>query len=102
TLSGVPYVDKPPLLYTLIALAFSVAGPGELAAGSVSALAPMAAVAATAWLGCRLLGPAGGIIGGVGLLTCVGFFVYARHIRAETLLVAARRPGLAAPVVGAV
>lgn len=100
TLSGVPYVDKPPLLYTLIALAFGVAGPGELAARAVSALAAVAAVAATAWLGCRLLGAAGGIIGGVGLLTCVGFFAYARYVRPETLFVAALAWGFALMVVG--
>jgi hypothetical protein len=100
TLSGVPYVDKPPLLYTLIALVFSVAGPGELAARAVSALAAVAAVAATAWLGCRLLGAAGGIIGGVGLLTCVGFFAYGRYVRPETLFVAAIAWGFALMLVG--
>jgi 4-amino-4-deoxy-L-arabinose transferase-like glycosyltransferase len=37
TLNGVRYVDKPPLLYVLIALASAVAGPSEATARTCSA-----------------------------------------------------------------
>lgn len=100
TLSGIRYVDKPPLLYALIALAYRVAGPDELAARAVSALAAVAAVAAVAWLGGRLLGAWGALIAGCALLTCVGFFAYGRYVRPETLFVAALTWGLALLLVG--
>ena len=56
TLNGVVYVDKPPLLYALLATSFAVGGASETTARLVPALAALAAVAATAWLGARLLG----------------------------------------------
>ncbi|HKQ62750.1 MAG TPA: hypothetical protein VJS92_15775, partial [Candidatus Polarisedimenticolaceae bacterium] len=42
TLNGVPYVDKPPLLYVLIAAVSRVAGQSEAAARAVSAGAALA------------------------------------------------------------
>ncbi len=61
TLNGVRYVDKPPLLYVLIALASAVAGPSEATARAVSAAAAAVAIGATAWLGAHLLGWRGGL-----------------------------------------
>ena len=100
SLSGVRYVDKPPLLYSFVALAFSVMGPGERAARAVSAVSAVAAVAATAWLGVRLLGAAGGVIAGSALLTSVGFFAYGRYVRPDALFVAALAWGFALLLVG--
>ena len=73
-LNGVRYVDKPPLLYWLIAADFRMFGPVEAAARAVPALAAVAAVAATAWLGIRLLGRTEGLAAAGALLTCLGFF----------------------------
>ena len=81
TLNGVRYVDKPPLLYVLIAAVCALVGPTEAAARAVSALAAVAAVGATAWLGARLLGLRGGVVAGVALLTSIGFFAYGRYVR---------------------
>src|SRR5439155_144137 len=50
TLGGVRYVDKPPLLYTLLAGALALAGPSETTARAVPALSALAAIAATACL----------------------------------------------------
>jgi Dolichyl-phosphate-mannose-protein mannosyltransferase len=100
TLSGVRYVDKPPLLYALIGLTFRVAGESEFTARLVPALAGVAAVAATAWLGIRLLGTAGGMLAGLALLTCVGFFAYGRYVRPDSLFVAALAWGFALVLVG--
>jgi len=50
TLGGVGYVDKPPLLYALMALVFAAAGQSEGTARAVPAAAALAAVGATAWL----------------------------------------------------
>ena len=52
TLSGVRYVDKPPLLYLLLAGAFAL-GAGDATARAVPALGALVAVAATAWLAAR-------------------------------------------------
>jgi 4-amino-4-deoxy-L-arabinose transferase-like glycosyltransferase len=100
TLNGVRYVDKPPLLYVLIAAVSAVVGPSEAAARVVSACAALAAVGATAWLGAHLLGPRGGLVAGVALLTGIGFFAYGRYVRPETLFVAALAGGFALCLVG--
>jgi len=100
TLAGVPYVDKPPLLYLLLATAFGVAGPSETAARIVSALAALAAVGATAWLGARLGGRRVGLVAGLALLTSLGFFVYGRYVRPEALFVAALAVGFALALSG--
>jgi 4-amino-4-deoxy-L-arabinose transferase-like glycosyltransferase len=100
TLNGVRYVDKPPLLYVLIAAVSAVLGPSEAAARAVSACAALVAVGATAWLGGHLLGPRGGLVAGVALATSIGFFAYGRYVRPETLFVAALAGGFALCLVG--
>jgi 4-amino-4-deoxy-L-arabinose transferase-like glycosyltransferase len=98
--SGVVYVDKPPLLYALVAGAFAVAGESEVTARAVPALAALAAIGAVAWLGARLLGPPGGLLAGGALLTSAGFFAYGRYLRPETLFLAALAGGFALALVG--
>jgi 4-amino-4-deoxy-L-arabinose transferase-like glycosyltransferase len=100
TLNGVPYVDKPPLLYVLIAGLSALVGRTEAAARAVSALAAIVAVGATAWLGARLLGLRGGVVAGLALLTSIGFFAYGRYVRPETLFVASLAGGFALCLVG--
>lgn len=100
TLNGVAYVDKPPLVFALQALAFRVGGVNEISARAVSVGAGVLAVAATAWLGARLLGPAAGVLAGVALLTSPFFLVYARYVRPDALFVAALAWGFALTLVG--
>ena len=102
TLNGVRYVDKPPLLYALLATAFGLGGASETMARLVPALAALAAVAATGWLGTRLLGPRCGFVAGAALATSCGFFVYGRYVRPETLFVAAIATGFALLLVGVI
>ena len=102
TLGGVEYVDKPPLLYALMAAVFSIAGPSEAAARLVSALAALIAVGATAWLGARLGGARTGLVAGLALLGSLGFFVYGRYVRPEALFVAALALGFALALSGLV
>src|SRR5262245_8215417 len=102
TLNGVPYIDKPPLLYALLAGAFAVAGPSEEAARAVSAAAALVAIAATAWLGARLFGGRVGLTAGLALSTSLGFFVYGRYVRPETLLLATLAVGFALTLSGLV
>ena len=100
TLGGVPYVDKPPLLYALQVAAFHALGPGEESARLVSALAALVAIGATAWLGARLAGDRAGTVAGLALGTSLGFFVYGRYVRPEALFVAALALGFALLLVG--
>ena len=102
TLGGVPYVDKPPLLYALMAAAFSVAGPSEGAARLVSALAALVAVGFTAWLGARLGDARTGLVAGLALLASIGFFVYGRYVRPDALFVATLAVGFALALSGLV
>ena len=101
TLNGVFYADKPLLLYALVAGAFGIAGPSEGAARTVSALAALVAIVATAWLGARLLG-VWGVLSGVALLTCTGFFAYGRYLRPDALFVGALAVGWALMLNGVV
>lgn len=93
-------MDKPPLLYALMALVFAGAGESEGAARAVPAAAALAAVAATAWLGARLLGARAGFLAGLALLTSAGFFAFGRYVRPETLFVAALAWGFALVLTG--
>jgi 4-amino-4-deoxy-L-arabinose transferase-like glycosyltransferase len=102
TLVGVPYVDKPPLLYALLATAFSVAGASEASARVVSALAALVAVGATAWLGTRLAGARVGFVAGLALVGSLGFFAYGRYVRPDALFVAALALGFALVLTGVV
>jgi 4-amino-4-deoxy-L-arabinose transferase-like glycosyltransferase len=95
TLGGVRYVDKPPLLYVLLAGAFAVGGACEASARVIAALGALGCVAATAWLGARLLGSTWGILAGVALLTSCGFFAYGRYVRPETIFLATLSIGFA-------
>jgi 4-amino-4-deoxy-L-arabinose transferase-like glycosyltransferase len=100
TLGGVTYLDKPPLLYALLAAAFAIAGPCETAARLVSALAALVAVGATAWLGARLTEARTGLVAGLALLGSLGFFVYGRYVRPEALFVATLALGFALALAG--
>lgn len=94
-LNGVRYFDKPPLLYWLTAASFSLFGLTEGAARLAPLLGALLAVAATALLGSRLMGPAGGALAGVALLSCALFAAFARYVRPESLFVAAIAWGFA-------
>jgi hypothetical protein len=100
TLNGVPYVDKPPLLYALLVAAFTLLGRGEEPARLVSVIAALVAIGATAWLGARLTEMRTGVVAGLALATSLGFFVYGRYVRPDALFVAALAVGFALLLVG--
>ena len=100
TLNGVRYLDKPPLLYWLIAGAFAVFGDGEWAARLVPLGGAVLAAAATALLGARLLGPRAGLGAAGALLSSALFVVFGRYVRPETLFVAAIQWGLSGLLLG--
>jgi len=83
---GKPYLDKPPLLYWLTAASFRAFGVSESSARLVPALAAMLTVMAAYALGARLIGYAGAWLGGLSMLSCVGFLISGRFVFIDTLL----------------
>ncbi len=101
-LNGVPYFDKPPALYGLVAAGFAAAGPAEWAARLAPVTGAALAVAGAIALGHRLLGPPWGSLAGVALLGAPLFFAFGAYLRPETLFVAAVQWGLAGLCLAAV
>jgi hypothetical protein len=85
-MNGEPFLTKPPLMYWLPATVFAVVGPTEYAR-LWSVLAALATVAATGALGRELFGEAAGFAAATVLATTAGFFVEARMLRTDMLLV---------------
>lgn len=85
-MNGEPFLTKPPLMYWLPATTFVLAGPTEYAR-LWSVLAALATVAVTGLLGRELFGEAAGITAATVLATTAGFFVEARMLRTDMLLV---------------
>jgi 4-amino-4-deoxy-L-arabinose transferase-like glycosyltransferase len=99
-LNGVPYLDKPPLLYWLEATAFSAAGAREWTARLAPVLGTVMATAGTAVLGTRMLGPAGGFFAAGALLSSALFVSFGRYVRPETLFVASIQWGFTGLLLG--
>ncbi|MCG8589067.1 MAG: phospholipid carrier-dependent glycosyltransferase, partial [Proteobacteria bacterium] len=88
-LNGEPYTQKPPLYYWLVAGGGRLTdGVSELVARLPSALAAIAVVAATAWLGVRAFGPFAGWVAAGALLCVFRFSHLARRAQLDVLLAA--------------
>ncbi len=85
-LDGVPYLDKPPLLYWLTAASVSLLGPTELAVRLPPVLSALATILVTFWLGRRLIGGRGAWCGAISLLLCGGFVLAGRFLLMDSLL----------------
>ena len=113
---GEPFFDKPPLVYWLMAGAFSALGTEVGPARLVPALSGLGAVLATAWLGAILFDRRTALAGVVILSTTLAFLTFARVAMSDMLLtllttlavgvaVRASRPGpprWAIPLLGAI
>jgi 4-amino-4-deoxy-L-arabinose transferase-like glycosyltransferase len=73
-LNGVPYLDKPHLLYWLNLLAYKLFGVSDWAARIPTLGATLGEVWLTYLIGRRLLSRRAAWLGGFVLLTCIGFF----------------------------
>ena len=80
---GVRYFDKPPLLYWLMALSFSVAGPTEAAARLWPALAGAGVAAVTGWIGTMLGGARVGLLAALLIAANLGMFVFGREVKPD-------------------
>ena len=76
--NGLPYLDKPVLLFWLVAAAFRLLGVGELAARLPAALAAIATVILTAALGTRLIGRPRALVAAAVVATAPMLLVFGR------------------------
>jgi 4-amino-4-deoxy-L-arabinose transferase-like glycosyltransferase len=93
-LNGVPYFDKPPLSYWLMAGAFGWLGPTETAARLVSALATVAVAVLTALIGTRLASERVGLMAGLMVAANLEVFLFGRMVKPDMLFVACILLGL--------
>ncbi len=84
--NGAPYLDKPPILFWLIALSYRVLGVSELAARLPAALAALAGIALTWWFARRHLGERAGAIAGAVLASTPLYIVFGRTVIFDMLL----------------
>ena len=80
---GVRYFDKPPLLYWLMALSFSTAGPTEAAARVWPALSAIGVAAVTGRIGVMLGGPRVGLLAGLFVASNLGVFLFGRQVKPD-------------------
>ncbi len=93
-LNGVPYFDKPPLLYWLMSGAFVWLGPTEAAARLWSALAAVAVAALTSLIGARLASARVGLMAGLMVAANLEVFLFGRMVKPDLLFVACILLGL--------
>lgn len=87
-LNYVLFLNKPPLSYWTIALAYRAFGVNEFAARLPSALAALVTVLLVVWLGVVLFDRTTGLLGGFLLFAMAGFFVESHEVRPDLLLTA--------------
>jgi 4-amino-4-deoxy-L-arabinose transferase-like glycosyltransferase len=86
TFNGVPYIEKPPLMYWLMAGTFGVLGLSEFTARLWKVLPMLAAVALTGALGRRLFSARAGLLAAGILATTMGVYLFSRISVMDPLL----------------
>jgi 4-amino-4-deoxy-L-arabinose transferase-like glycosyltransferase len=79
-LNGTRYLDKPPLFYWLIAIAYTVFGVSEFSARLPIALAGLGGALVTCGIGRLLFDDRSGVLAGLALIASVGYFVFSRQL----------------------
>ncbi|HXE13699.1 MAG TPA: glycosyltransferase family 39 protein [Bryobacteraceae bacterium] len=77
-LDGIPYFEKAPLIYWLIAGSYKVFGVSDWAARIPVSLFAIALALLTAWCGAWAFGRRAGFYAGLCVATCVGLFLFTR------------------------
>ncbi len=85
-LQGEPYLDKPPLLYWLVAASYRLFGVSEWAARLPSALAVHGTILLIYLLGRRVLGERSAFVGAMALALAPGFVTIGRMLILDGLL----------------
>ncbi len=87
-LNGLPYLEKPPLLYWLTALSFSLFGLAEWSARLVPAISALSCVAMMLRLGNAIQRPRAGRLGAFMFITGLGVSIMSRLLMFDMLLAA--------------
>jgi 4-amino-4-deoxy-L-arabinose transferase-like glycosyltransferase len=87
-LDGIPYLEKAPLIYWLMAASFKVFGPYDWAARIPVVLAAMALAWVTAAFGVWAFGKRAGFYAGLCISTCIGLFLFTRILIPDVMLTA--------------
>jgi len=85
-LDGVPYLEKPPLKYWLIAIGMQLFGVHDWAARLPIALSAVALCWLVFRMGCWAFSDRAGLYAGMVLATCVGLFLFTRVLISDILL----------------
>ena len=85
-LDHVPYLEKSPLIYWIIAILFKVFGVHDWAARISIALSVMALAWLTAAFGTWAFGRRAGLYAGLCMATCVGLFLFTRILIPDVML----------------
>jgi 4-amino-4-deoxy-L-arabinose transferase-like glycosyltransferase len=85
-LDGVPYLEKSPLLYWLMAGFFRVVGVADWVARLPVALGAIALACLTAAFGMWAFGRRAGLYAGICVSTCVGLFLFTRILIPDVIL----------------
>lgn len=85
-LNGVPYIEKAPLPYWLIAISYLIFGVHDWAARIPFALSAVLLCWVTMRYGCWAFGERAGFYSGLVLATCVGLFLFTRILIPDVML----------------
>ena len=85
-LDGVPYLEKPPLLYWMIAVSYKVFGVHDWSARIPVALSAIALCWITAAFGLWAFGKRAGFYAGLCMSTCIGLFLFTRILLPDAML----------------
>jgi 4-amino-4-deoxy-L-arabinose transferase-like glycosyltransferase len=87
-LDGIPYLEKAPLIYWLIAICFKIFGAYDWVARIPVVLAALALAWATAAFGTWAFGRRAGFYSGLCISTCIGLFLFTRILIPDVMLTA--------------
>jgi 4-amino-4-deoxy-L-arabinose transferase-like glycosyltransferase len=85
-LDGVAYLEKPPLIYWMIAISYKVFGVYDWAARIPIALSAIALCFTTAAFGAWAFGRRAGLYAGLCMSTCIGLFLFTRILVPDVVL----------------
>src|SRR6478672_3195217 len=85
-LDGVPYLEKSPLKYWMIAVSYEIFGVHDWAARIPIALSTILLCWVTARFAAWSFGPRAGLYAGLSIATCVGIFLFTRILIPDVVL----------------
>jgi 4-amino-4-deoxy-L-arabinose transferase-like glycosyltransferase len=85
-LDGVAYLEKPPLIYWMIAISYKVFGVHDWSARIPIALSAIALCFTTAAFGAWAFGRRAGFYAGLCMSTCIGLFLFTRILVPDVIL----------------